>query len=169
MKKSLALLACCSLLFLGACGDNDEVTNPPENAATENDTNNNNSSTDTNNSSNSNNSGTTTEQTSNIPFYSFDLDVEYPEFKSFEVEYENDNDGMEAKIKDELKNRKLTGDEAFNELQGRFEQFKFDAGTTEADVVNEVLQSFELSDTYNEFELEVKFPDGTEKEYRVVK
>lgn len=171
MKKSIALLACCGILFLGACGnDNDEVTNPPDNATSENDTtNNSNNSTDTNNTTDSNNSGTTTDQSSTISFYQFDLDVEYDDFKSFEVEYDYDDDGMEAKIKDELNNRKLSGDEAFQEMQSRFEQFKFDSSTAKDDVINEVLQSFDLSDNYNSFELEIKFGDGTEKEYIVVK
>ncbi|MGM9945000.1 MAG: YusW family protein [Lysinibacillus sp.] len=178
MKKSIALIACCSLLLLGACNDNDEVTNPPDNAPSEDSTNNGNTNgaTDSNNGnttgatdSNNNQSSTNQMQTSNIPFSSFDLDVEYDQFKSFEVEYENEASGMEAKIKDELNNRKISGDEAFQELQSRFEQFKFDASTSEQDVINEVLKSFELSDNYNEFELDVQFADGTEKEYNLIK
>lgn len=167
MKKSVALIACCSLLLLGACNDNDEVTNPPENAPSEDSTNNGNTTGSTD--SNNNQSSTNQMQTSNIPFSSFDLDVEYDQFKSFEIEYENEASGMEAKIKDELNNRKISGDEAFQELQSRFEQFKFDASTSEQDVVNEVLNSFELSDNYKEFELDVQFADGTEKEYNVIK
>lgn len=161
MKKSIALIACCSLLLLGACNDDHEVTNPPDNAAVEDNDNTNNNSSDTRNSNN--------QQSNNISFSSFDLDVEYDQFKSFEVEYENETDGMYAKIKDELNNRKISGDEAFQELQSRFEQFKFDANTSEEDVINEVLQSFDLGYNYKEFELEVRFADGTEKEYVVLK
>ena len=170
MKKSIALIACCSLFLLGACNNNDEVKNPPDNAPSEDSTNNGNT-TDSNGSSDSNNNQSSTNQmqASNIPFSSFDLDVEYDEFKSFEIEYENEASGMEAKIKDELNNRKISGDEAFQELQSRFEQFKFDASTPEQDVINEVLKSFELSDNYNEFELDVQFADGTEKEYNLIK
>ncbi len=170
MKKSIALIACCSLFLLGACNDNDEVKNPPDNAPSEDSTNNGNT-TGSNGATDSNNNQSSTNQmqTSNIPFSSFDLDVEYDEFKSFEIEYENEASGMEAKIKDELNNRKISGDEAFQELQSRFEQFKFDASTPEQDVINEVLQSFELSDNYKEFELDVQFADGTEKEYNIIK
>jgi len=169
MKKPLALLACCSLLLLGACNDNDEVKNPPDNAPSEDSTNTNNGTNTGASDSNNNQSSSNQMQTTNIPFSSFDLDIEYDQFKSFEVEYENDNAGMEAKVKDELNNRKISGDEAFQELQGRFEQFKFDANTSHDEVINEVLQSFDLSDNYKEFELDVTFADGTEKEYNLIK
>lgn len=165
MKKLLMLLMCSSILVLGACGDDEDTVNNTNNNATTEENN-------TPNDPNTNtNDGTTTqnEQTSTLPFNSFDLDVDYANFQSFEVEYDNEVDGTEAKIEDDLNNRTLRGDEAFQELQSRFQAFKFDQNSTTDEVVKEVLDSFELGDNYERFELEVTFTDGTEKEYHLTK
>ena len=165
MKKSLMLVLCSSLLILSACGnDEDTVNNTNHDTTTEQ----NNTVPDPNTNTND---GTTTQNESNttLPFSSFNLDVDYANFQSFEVEYEDDVDETEAKIKDELNNRTLRGDEAFQEMQNRFQQFTFDQNSTTEEVVNEVLKSFELDDTYEKFELEITFSDGTEKEYQLMK
>ena len=169
MKKWYIFLLFSSLIMLSACGGND----PDTDSVT--DTNNNQTTTQENNTVNdpntNTNDGTITqnETTSTFPFSSFDLDVDYANFKSFEVEYENDVDETEAKIKDELNNRTLRGDEAFQEMQNRFQSFQFDQNSPEETVVQEVLKSFELDDNYEKFELEITFTDGTEKEYHVMK
>lgn len=169
MKKCLMLVLFSSLLILSACGNDEDNVN---NANTDNNTNTaaeqNNTVPDPNTNTND---GTTTQNESNttLPFSSFNLDVDYANFQSFEVEYEDDVDETEAKIEDELNNRTLRGDEAFQEMQNRFQQFTFDQNSTTEEVVKEVLQSFELPDNYEKFELEVTFSDGTEKEYQLVK
>lgn len=165
MKKSLMLLLCSSLLILSACGDDKDAVNNTNNDTT---TEQNSTVPDPNTNTND---GTTTQNESNttLPFSSFDLDVDYANFQSFEVEYEDDVDETEAKIKDELNNRTLRGDEAFQEMQNRFQQFTFNQNSSKEEVVNEVLKSFELDDTYEKFELEITFSDGTEKEYQIMK
>lgn len=166
MKKLLSLTMCAGLLVLGACGNNDAndkdtVKNPPENAPVENG--NDNDTVDNTGSSTDNKQNTA--NTDSIPFISFDLDVDYDNFKSFEVDYDNETDGMEAKIEDELNNRTLRGDEALAELRSRFESYKFDKNTAPDEVINEVIKSFDLKDNYKQVDLEIKFADGTEKEY----
>ncbi|WP_081707565.1 YusW family protein [Bacillus massiliigorillae] len=167
MKKLLALFMCAGLLVLGACGndnadDKDTVKNPPENAPVENG---NDNDTVNNPGSTTDNKQNTATNTESIPFISFDLDVDYDNFKSFEVEYDNETDGLEVKIEDELNNRTLRGDEALAELRSRFESFKFDKNTAPDEVINEVIKSFDLKEDYKKFDLEIKFADGTEKEY----
>ena len=45
-----------------------------------------------------------------IHFTSFDLDIDYADNKEFDVDYENDTDGMEAELKDTVKgNEHLQG------------------------------------------------------------
>lgn len=167
MKKLLALSLLTGTLLLGACGNNDvndqdNVSNPPENAPVENG---NDNDTVNNPGSNDGTKNNNKADTAAVPFISFDLDVDYDNFKSFEVEYDNETEGMEAKIEDELNNRTLRGDEAFAELRSRFEAYKFDQNTAPEEVINEVIKSFDLKDNYQKIDLEIKFADGTEKEY----
>lgn len=98
-------------------------------------------------------------------FTHFDLDIDYNEDVDFEVEYEDERNEMEAEIKNDLANEHLKGDEAYSKLEPIFEQFKFDQNTPDDDVISEVLKAFDLDNNFHKFELEVKFNDGTEKEY----
>ena len=98
-------------------------------------------------------------------FQSFDLEVEYDHNKSFEAEYENERDGVEAKIEGGKFTNTLTKDEALDELRPRFEELTFTPSTPDHEVISQVLQVFELNEDFKEFELEVKYSDGSEKEY----
>ncbi|MEK4628889.1 MAG: YusW family protein [Solibacillus sp.] len=153
MKKMILTVAFSTSLLLVACGDKDEATNVPDNAPVE---------------TNKNNTAGDTSTTVNAPFNftHFDLDVEYPNKRTYDVEYENETAGAEAKIEDELNNKITQGNEAMNTLIPIFESLTFDHTTADAQVIDEVLQKFNLSELYFEFDLEVKFTDGTTKEYR---
>lgn len=50
-----------------------------------------------------------------------------------------------------------------------FEGLSFDQNTENQEVINQVKDAFSVDDNYQTFELEVKFPDGTEKEYSETK
>lgn len=102
-------------------------------------------------------------------FASFDLDVDYPNNNSYEVDYDNKNNEKEAEIKDERNNSLLKEDKAFEQLRPIFEQLTFDQTTADKDVISEVLKAFNLNNDFTKFELDVEFPDGTEKEYREMK
>lgn len=108
-----------------------------------------------------------TEQTKEFlfNFTNFDLDVEYAENKEYDVDYESESNELEAEIKDDISNTQVKGDEAFEVLRPIFEQLTFDKDTSNEDVVSEVTKAFDLDEEYQKFELEVKFLDGTEKEY----
>ena len=158
LKKIALLLAIGTSAFLVACGDKEEVTNLPDNAPTEQKTTNNNTS----------NTTTTTKEAS-FNFTHFDLDVKYANNQSYEVSYENEATGAEAKIEDEVNNTVVQGNDAANQLIPIFEGFTFDATTDDDVVIDQVLQKFNLPDNYLEVEIEVKFADGKEREYRRVK
>lgn len=155
MKKSVLFLAIGATLFLAACGDKDEATNVPNNAPVEQ--------------NNSPNNATTTTTDSPFNFTHFDLEVEYTGKKSYKVDYENEKTGTEAKIDDEVNNKVTSGNEAVNTLVPIFEQLTFDASTPDEQLFTEILEKFNLPDNYVEIELEVKFADGTSKEYHKVK
>ena len=168
MKHVKWLAIPLSLSLLVACGDeNDDVTNPPENAPTEGTANSNDTANNgTNNNGETANDTTATNGHNKFQFTHFSLDVEYSVTKSFEVEYENEISKVEASYEDEINNEKLYGNDAYSKLEPIFQSFKFDENTADDEVIAEVLQGFNLAEDYQKLELEVRFGDGTEKEYR---
>ena len=153
MKKFALICALSTTALLVGCGDSEEATNLPENAPTE---------------QNTMNQTSTVTETTDAPFNftHFDLDIEYADDKSYDVSYENEASRAEAQIEDEVNNTKLEGNEATNKLVPIFESFTFDKDTPDEEVIDEVLQKFEQPDSFLELELEIKFADGTVKEYR---
>src|SRR3954469_21218357 len=145
-----------SLVLLQGCNDVDEASPPPENIPVEKD-----------NDLIKNNSNEVKENKEDHLFdiTSFDLDVDYSGTDSYEVEYENDPNGLEARIEDEINHKTLNGDEAFEQLRPIFEQFNFNQSTANDEVISEVLKSFNLNNNFTQLELEVEYSDGIEKKY----
>jgi len=154
MKKlTLSMAVIFFLITITGCNADDEnVTKVPEEVPVEEEGTNNQINTDQ-----------TKENLFN--FTNFDLDVEYAENKEYDVDYESESNGLEAEIKDDISNTQIKGDEAFEVLRSIFEQLKFDKDTPNEEVVSEVTKAFDLDEDFQKFELEVKFLDGTEKEY----
>lgn len=157
MKKTALLTVMGLTLFMAACGDNndddDAATNVPDDAPQEQE-----GSTSTNTVSDNNS------EESPFAFTHFDLDVEYAGNKSYDVDYENESTGAEAKIEDDFNNNIIQGNDAIDQLMPIFENFTFDASTPDDQIIEEVLSAFNLSNDYQEFELEVRFADGVQKE-----
>lgn len=101
----------------------------------------------------------------NYAFTEFDLDVEYADHNSYEVEYENDGNYIYAELDDELKNVKYKGDQAYNKFANALKQLTFDKATSDENIRKEVLKAFALDENYQSFELEVKFQSGEKKHY----
>ena len=185
MKNMKWLVIPLSLWLLAACGNdnnNDEVTDTPENAPTEGTTNNNGTTKNGNTNNNTNGEGATGNDTTNngatngnntvtntnnnsFDFTEFSLDVDYSETQDFEVSYENEQSGVEASYEDQVNNERLYGNDAYDRLESVFKSFKFNKDTAEDEVIKEVLNAFNLPDNYRSFDLEIRFADGTEKEY----
>lgn len=151
MKKLAFLFAASALLV--ACGDKEEATNVPDNAPVE---------------QNKNATDTTTTSPSNAAFNftHFDLEIEYADNKSYEVSYENETTGAEAKIEDEVNNNFVQGNEAADILIPIFESFTFDGNTDSDAVIDEVLQKFNQPNNFTSIEIEIKYADGTLQVYR---
>ncbi len=175
MKKlSLILCMCVLTIFAAGCGNNDDAgTNNQDNdnQATENNNANDNQSTGNNNANDTttdNNTGTNNTNTNESPysFREFDLEVKYDNNKDYEVSYENDNDGVEATIEDDLKNERVNGNEAIDRLDPIFKKLDINSNTSQEDVLSKIMSAFELDKNYQAIDVDISFNDGTEKEYR---
>lgn len=139
-KISLYATVLLSLaLVLGACGD--KVKNPPTNE----------------------------EIQSEFGFRSFSLDVDTANQKdAIEASFEMDISETEAEYKNKLTDINLSGDKAFSELQPIFKELALTPDMTSEEVIEKVSEAFGVTD-YAEFDLEINFADGSEKEYSVIK
>ena len=101
----------------------------------------------------------------NYAFTEFDLDVEYADHNSYDVEYEKKGNNIYAELDDELKGVKYEGAQAYDNFANALKQLTFDKTTSDEDVRKEVLKAFALDENYHSFELEVKFRSGEIKHY----
>lgn len=101
-------------------------------------------------------------------FQKFELDVDYPDMEdAIEVEYDNEpGDEFEASYEDRTQDIRIHGDEAMNKLDKIFSTFDFDENTAEDEVLDAVVEAFEIRDDARKVELEIEFNNGVEKEYR---
>lgn len=99
-------------------------------------------------------------------FTHFSLDVDYDNDISYDVEYENESDGISAEIEDEVNNVHLEGNEAFKKLSKQLEMLTFTAQSADDEVLKQVKDAFQLDESYRKIEVEVRYNDGTKKEYK---
>jgi len=124
-------------LILGACNDKEEVKEGP--------------------------SGD--EAQSKFGFQSFDLDIDTADQKdAIEASFDLDVSETEAEYTNKLEDIKLSGDEAYNELQPIFEELALTKDMSKEEVIEKVSKAFGV-ENYKEFELEVEFKDGDNQEF----
>lgn len=156
-----AALLFSSVLALAACGNADEVEEPVSNENTEKPAN---SSTD------SSPGGGLDEESiggKTFGFTEFSLDVDYPDQEdALDVSYDEDRDQVEAEYENKLTNTNLAGDDALDEFSQALSSLKVDVDTPDDQVIKSVIEAFEIEDNYKSIEIEINYPDGTEKEYR---
>lgn len=99
-------------------------------------------------------------------FTHFDLDVDYPNDISFDVEYTKNQDVVGVEVDDEINNVELKGDAANEQIAPQLAKLTFDENTSDDEVLNEVLSAFNLEEDYQIIELEVKFNNGNVKRYK---
>jgi len=98
-------------------------------------------------------------------FSEFKLDADYGSNQTYEIDFENRNNGADVSISDERKNQKIEGNAAYTKLEPLFKQLKFDVNTPDEEVKKQILKVFNLDPNYHKIELDVKFSDGTKKKY----
>lgn len=99
-------------------------------------------------------------------FSEFKLDVDYGANHSFEVNFENRNNGADVSIEDERKNQKMEGNNAYTQLEHYFKKLTIDASTPDEEVKKRIINVFNIDNSYKTIDLEVKYSDGMEKKYR---
>lgn len=145
MYKWIAPVSMAALL-LTACGDNEEVKNPPENAPTEG-------------------QGQTADAA--YSFTSFELDADYANVNdALDISYDNEKNDIEASYEDRENKKNLTGDDAMTELESKFSSFSFDENTPDDEVMTAVVEAFNIPDDAKKVEVDIKYVGGTEKEYK---
>ncbi|WP_052342544.1 YusW family protein [Bacillus sp. EB01] len=150
--KTIALFA-LSASVLAGCNNAEEVNPLPENAPAEN------QATDPNQKHNVNKM--------DYPFTSFELEVDTQKtFGAIDISYEKEKDGTEASYVDKEKDVELAGNDAMKELHENFKSFTFDQYTPEEEVLAQVSKEFNIPENVKEFEVEIVYADGIEKEYR---
>lgn len=165
------MIALFILSNLIACGtaNNNEVEEPLNN--------------DTNEVSEIENNDTTSEEATNeemhpdqdfiisqmerLPFTEFELEVKYDNDLEYEVELERKSNGhYKVEFEDDINSIKLKGTEAFEHIFPIISDLTFTKESDKDEIIENVLSVFDLDDHYDTFELEVKFNDGFEVEYK---
>src|SRR5690625_1843192 len=96
-----------------------------------------------------------------LSFAEFELEVEYANNVEYEADIDERHDGtIKAEIDDEVNNEYLKGREAFDAIYPKLEQLDVSLDSAKQDVINQILQSFDLADDYTKFEIEITFNDG---------
>lgn len=124
-------------LLLGACGDKEEVKDAPTNNDMQNE----------------------------FGFQSFDLDIDIADQKdAIDASFDMDVSETEAEYENKLESKKLTGDEAYAELEAIFKDLALTKDMSKDEVIDKVSKAFG-AENYTEFDLEIEFSDGDNQEF----
>lgn len=102
-----------------------------------------------------------------LNFTEIEIEISYGKDKEYEVEIEHHSNGdIEAEVEDEINGIDIDDDlEAFNHLYPLVKQLNVNQGSDKQDVINQVLNIFNLDSDYEKFEVEITFEDGVEIEF----
>ena len=155
-KSSLIAGILLSASVLAACGGNDAATDD--------------SSTGTSTSTGSPTTETANQTSNyNYNFRSFDLDIDTAEQNdAIDASFEEEKSGFEAEYENKIADLNVKDGEAMEHLDTIFSSLDFDQNTPDEEVIQTVSETFGGVE-YTNFELEVEFKDGTEREYKDTK
>lgn len=130
-----------SVLILGACGDKEEVSEAPDKETAQ----------------------------SEFGFQSFDLDIDTVDQKdAVDASFDIDVSETEAEYTNQTESKKLSGDEAYAELEPIFKELALTKDMSKEEMIEKVTKAFGVED-YKEFELEIEFSDGDTQEFSDIK
>ncbi|MDZ5712430.1 YusW family protein [Jeotgalibacillus haloalkalitolerans] len=154
MRVRYVLTAASLSLLLGACGEEDETVQDPAPAE------------DTEQTEDQPADDTGNQEDTGISFLEFDMDADYEgNDNDFELSYDAEGSEIEASYENERDMLTMSGDDAFQEIQPVLSEFEFTTETPDDEVIDRVIEGFEVEEGFQSIEIEIKFEDGTEKEY----
>ncbi|MFC4713175.1 YusW family protein [Planococcus dechangensis] len=164
-KMIVTALLMSSTLALAACGSDDEVTQPvTDDAPTETEAPEEESTEDASPSGGVSNDDDVGGET--FGFTELSVDVDMPdEDDAIDISYEEDRDSVEAEYENKIDGVDLSGDDAMNEIQDALSQLDITADTPDDEVISQVVEAFGIDAGYKKIEVEVTYPDGTDKDY----
>ena len=98
-----------------------------------------------------------------LPYEEFELEIESATHE-LEVEFKQSYDELYAEVEfeqDDYKEIELTGAAALDHLLPILEKLDIDSSMPEKQIIDRVLTAFDWNRNYDEFELEVRFIDGS--------
>lgn len=144
-----------SALVLGACGDDEEVTQPVGDTEAPTET----------------SPGDTEDSIEGDTFGFTEIHIEagYPELdEAIVIEYEEDPENVSAEYKNRFTEDDLAGDEAMQKMEESLEKLDLTADTPEEEAIFQIVEAFGFEEGYEYIEAEVQFPGGDEKEYKAL-
>lgn len=137
-KTVVGSILLSTAFMLGACGDKEQVSDAPDSS----------------------------EAQSEFGFQAFDLDIDTADQQdAIDASFDIDVSETEAEYENKLENKKLTGDEAYAELEPIFKELALTKDMSKEEVIEKVTGAFGVED-YTEFELELEFADGDTQEFQ---
>ena len=98
-----------------------------------------------------------------LPYKEFELEIESATHE-LEVEFKQSYDELDAEVEyeqDGYKEMELTGVAALDHLLPILKNLNIDSSMSEDQIIDSVLTAFDWDRSYDEFELEVSFMDGS--------
>lgn len=158
--RLLSALIFSSVLVLGACGESNEVEEPVGNE----------SQTEPAPKTGEASPGGGTDEDSiggeTFGFTELNIEAEYPEQDDpVEIDYSEDRDNVFAEYKNPLTGDDASGDDALNLMEQSLQKLELTADTSEEEAITQIVEAFGLEENYESIEVEVRYPDGEDKEY----
>ena len=101
------------------------------------------------------------EKMAELNFSEIEIDVEYQGGKEFEAEIDQDrNEPILAEVEDDLNNVYLRGREAFDHIFEKAKKLDLTSNSSKQEVIDQVLNAFDLPNDYIKIEVEIDFDDG---------
>lgn len=102
-----------------------------------------------------------------LNFDEIEIEISYGSDQEYEAEIDyHDNGDIGADLEDELSGEDLDNDlDAFNKLYPLVKQLEIEQDTDKEEVIQQVLDVFDLEDNYEKFEVEITFDEGTKLSY----